>query len=64
MLLVDTGPDPIPPAVSVSRFADAVAAVVGAWKVAASRWADVGEVSPWQSASAASRGRLLSLRWP
>lgn len=64
VLLVDTGPDPIPPAVSASRFADAVAAVIGAWKAAASRWADVGEVSPWQLASAASRGMLLSPSWP
>ncbi|MGW9030906.1 hypothetical protein ACWGQ5_43995 [Streptomyces sp. NPDC055722] len=64
VLLVDTGPDPIPPAASVSVFADAVAAVAGAWKAAASRWPDIGEVSPWQLASAASRGRLLSPRWP
>lgn len=30
VLLVDTGPDPIPPAALASRFADAVAAAVGA----------------------------------
>ncbi|MFW6690476.1 DUF6431 domain-containing protein [Streptomyces sp. MAR4 CNX-425] len=64
VLLVDTGPDPIPPAGSVSRFADAVAAVVGAWKAAVSRWPDVGEVSPWHLAAAVSRGRLLSPSWP
>lgn len=64
VLLVDTGPDPIPPAASVSVFADAVSAVVGAWKAAASRWPDIGEVSPWQLAAATSRGRLLSPRWP
>jgi hypothetical protein len=60
VLLVDTGPDPIPPALAATPFADAVAAVVGAWKTAASRWPDIGKVSPWQLASAASRGRLLS----
>jgi hypothetical protein len=64
VLLVDTGPDPIPPAASVSVFANAVSAVVGAWKAAASRWPDIGEVSPWQLAAATSRGRLLSPRWP
>ncbi|MEN3586711.1 hypothetical protein AAH978_21565 [Streptomyces sp. ZYX-F-203] len=58
VLLVDTGPDPIPPAASVSVFANAVSAVVGAWKAAASSWLDIGEVSPWQLAAATSRGRL------
>ncbi|WP_199840431.1 hypothetical protein [Streptomyces sp. AS58] len=64
VLLVDTALDPIPPALSVSGFADAVAAVLGAWRAAVSRWPDVGTVSPWRLAAAASGGRLLSPLWP
>lgn len=64
VLLVDTAPDPVPPAASASRFTDAVAAVIGTWRATASRWPDVGKVSPWQLASAASRGQLLSPIWP
>ncbi|MFF0451118.1 hypothetical protein ACWF94_12940 [Streptomyces sp. NPDC055078] len=64
VLLVDTGVDPIPPALAATPFAQAVSAVIGAWKAAVSRWPDIGEVSPWQLAAATSRGRLLSPRWP
>ncbi|GAB1331722.1 hypothetical protein ACE1SV_60610 [Streptomyces sennicomposti] len=64
VLLVETGIDPVPPAPAATPFAAAVAAVVGAWRSAVSRWPDVGEVSPWQTAAAASRGRLLSPSWP
>lgn len=63
-LLVDTGVDPVPPALAATSFAAAVSAIVGAWQAAVSRWPDVGKVSPWQAASAASRGRLLSPTWP
>jgi hypothetical protein len=63
-LLVDTGIDPIPPAVTASAFADAVAAVLGAAVAAGSRWPDIGAVSPWRWASAASAGRLLTPSWP
>ena len=64
VLLVDTGVDPIPPAVTRTAFADAVAAVLGAVVAAASRWPDVGVVSPWRWASAVSSGRLLAPFWP
>ncbi|MEU5524705.1 DUF6431 domain-containing protein [Streptomyces sp. NPDC047860] len=64
VLLVETGVDPIPPAVAATPFAAAVSAVVGAWRSALSRWPDVGKVSPWQTAAAVSRGRLLSPTWP
>ena len=64
VLLVDTGVDPIPPALASTPFAQAVSAVIGAWRAAVSRWPDIGKVSPWQAASAASGGRLLSPVWP
>lgn len=64
VLLVDAGVDPVPPAARATPFADAVAAVVGAAVAVASRWPDVGEVSPWRVASAASGGLLLTPRWP
>lgn len=60
VLLVDTGLDPVPPAETGSPFADAVAAVFGASVAAASRWPDIGAVSPWWLACAATRGRLLT----
>jgi hypothetical protein len=63
-LLVDTGVDPIPPALAATSFAAAVSAVIGAWQAAVSRWPDVGKVSPWHAAAAVSRGRLLSPTWP
>jgi len=64
VLLVRTGVDPVPPALAPTAFADAVAAVLGAAVAAASRWPDVGVVSPWRWASAASAGRLLAPSWP
>ena len=64
VLLVQTGVDPIPPAETPSPFADAVAAVLGAVVAAASRWPDIGAVSAWRWASAASAGRLLAPSWP
>ena len=64
VLLVDSGVDPIPPAATATPFADAVAAVLGAVVAAASRWPDIGAVSPWRWASAASAGRLLAPSWP
>ncbi|MBT2492374.1 hypothetical protein J7E96_28470 [Streptomyces sp. ISL-96] len=64
VLLVDAGVDPVMPAATATPFADAVAAVVGAWKAVASRWPDVGEVSLWHLACAASGGRLLAPSWP
>jgi len=63
-LLVEVGVDPVPPAQGPSRFADAVAAVAGAAVAVSSRWPGIGEVTPWQAASAASGGRLLSPGWP
>jgi hypothetical protein len=63
VLLVDAGVDPVPPAATAVVFADAVSAVVGAWAAVSSRWPDVGEVSPWHLAAAASHGRLLAPRW-
>ena len=63
MLLVEAGVDPVVPALTATPFADAVASVAGVWKAAASRWPDIGEVSPWLLASAASRGRLLAPSW-
>ncbi|MCC2280731.1 DUF6431 domain-containing protein [Streptomyces sp. ET3-23] len=64
VLLVAAGVDPVPPAAAAGVFADAVSAVVGAWKAAVSRWPLVGEVSPWHLAVAVSHGRLLAPRWP
>ncbi|MGW0538449.1 helix-turn-helix domain-containing protein [Streptomyces sp. NPDC003032] len=63
-LLVDAGVDPVPPAAAGTPFADAVAAVAGAWRAAGSRWPDVGEVSPWRLAAAVTHGRLLAPHWP
>lgn len=63
-LLVEVGLDPVPPAQAASPLADAVAAVAGASVAAASRWPDIGEVSPWWLACAASGGRLLAPGWP
>lgn len=64
VLLVEVGVDPVPPAPTATAFGDAVAAVFGALVAAASRWPDVGEVSPWRMACAASGGRLLAPSWP
>jgi hypothetical protein len=44
--------------------ADAVAAIAGAAAAVAARWPVIGMVPPWQAASAASGGRLLSPSWP
>ncbi|MFH8411506.1 hypothetical protein ACH4FX_43145 [Streptomyces sp. NPDC018019] len=63
-VLVDAGVDPVPPAAADTVFADAVAAVAGAWQAAGSRWPGVGEVSPWRLAAAVTHGRLLAPRWP
>jgi hypothetical protein len=63
-LLVEVGVDPVPPAAALSGFADAVAAVAGAWVAAASRWPGIGEVPSWRLAVAASGGRLLAPGWP
>lgn len=63
-LLVDTGVDPVPPALAATSFAAAVSAVVGAWRAAVSRWPDIGKVSPWLAVTAFSGGRLLSPTWP
>jgi hypothetical protein len=63
-LLAEVGVDPVPPAAAASGFADAVAAVAGAWVAAASRWPGIGEVPLWWLAVAASGGRLLSPGWP
>jgi hypothetical protein len=63
-LLVGVGVDPVPPAATSSAFADAVAAVVGAWRAARSRWPDVGELPVWVFAAAVSGGRLLAPGWP
>jgi hypothetical protein len=60
VLLVDTGPDPVVPAATGSVFADAVAAILGAFAAVASRWPVLGKVSPWLIASAVTEGRLLA----
>ncbi|MDL5199573.1 hypothetical protein [Streptomyces sp. ALI-76-A] len=64
VLLVDAGVDPAVPGPSRTLFADAVNAVVGAWWSVASRWPNVGKVSPWAVACAASGGILLAPSWP
>jgi hypothetical protein len=64
VLLVDTGPDPLVPAETGGRFADAVAAIVGAAVAVAARWPLLGAVSPWLAASAVTRGGLLAPSWP
>jgi hypothetical protein len=63
-LLVEVGVDPVPPAKAPSPLADAVAAVAGVLVAVTSRWDDVGGVSPWWLACAASGGRLLAPGWP
>jgi hypothetical protein len=63
-LLVGVGIDPVPPAATSSAFADAVAAVIGAWSAARSRWPDVGGLPVWALAAAVSGGRLLAPNWP
>ncbi|MGW3462832.1 helix-turn-helix domain-containing protein [Streptomyces olivaceoviridis] len=62
--LVDAGVDPDVPAPARTVFADAVAAVVGAWWSVRERWAEIGEVSPWQVARAASNGIPPARSWP
>ncbi|AVZ77141.1 hypothetical protein SLUN_00830 [Streptomyces lunaelactis] len=64
VLLVDTGVDPAAPGPARTAFADAVSAVVGAWWSVASRWPQVGKVSPWLVACAVSGGILLAPSWP
>lgn len=64
VLLVDAGVDPIPPGAGRTPFADAVAAVVGAWWSLGSRWPRIGEVSPWLAACAVTGGILLAPAWP
>jgi hypothetical protein len=64
VLLVDVGIDPVVPAAAGTMVADAVAAIAGAAAAVAARWPVIGMVPPWQAASAASGGRLLSPSWP
>jgi hypothetical protein len=64
VLLVDVGVDPAVPAAAGTAVADAVAAIAGAAAAVAARWPVIGMVPPWQAASAASGGRLLSPAWP
>jgi hypothetical protein len=64
VLLVDVGVDPAVPAAAGSVTANAVAAIAGAAAAVAARWPAIGMVPPWQAASAASGGRLLSPSWP
>lgn len=64
VLLVDAGVDPAPPGTSRTLFADAVAAVVGAWWSMKLRWLGVGKVSPWLAACAVTGGILLAPSWP
>jgi hypothetical protein len=63
-LLVKVGVDPVVPAVSLSVFADAVAAVAGASAAVVSRWPEIGEAPGWLFAVAVSGGRLLAPDWP
>jgi hypothetical protein len=58
--LVAVSPDPQTPAVAGSPFADAVAAIIGAWLAVVGRWPVVGTVSPWHLACAVTCGRLLA----
>lgn len=64
VLLVDAGVDPAPPGTGRTLFADAVAAVVGAWWSMTSRWPGVSTVSPWLTACAVTGGILLAPAWP
>jgi hypothetical protein len=64
-LLIETAPDPIPPAATGSGLADAVAAIVATATAVRSRWPDlVGELPVWMTAAAVSHGRLLAPHWP
>jgi hypothetical protein len=58
--LVAVSADPQTPAAAGSPFADAVAAIVGAWLAVAGRWPAVGTVSPWHFACAVTQGGLLA----
>jgi hypothetical protein len=58
--LVAVSADPQTPAATGSLFADAVAAIVGAWLAVAGRWPIVGMVSPWRFACAVTQGGLLA----
>ncbi len=62
-LLVGVGVDPVPPAATSSAFADAVAAVIGAFEAARSRWPNVGELPVWALVAAVTGGRLLAPGW-
>ncbi|MFF4701140.1 helix-turn-helix domain-containing protein [Streptomyces chattanoogensis] len=64
VVLVDIGVDPAPPGPARTPFADAVGAVLGAWWSVASRWPDIGKVSPWRVACAVTGGILLAPSWP
>lgn len=64
-LLVEVGPDPVPPAVAGNPVADTVSAIAGAAASARSRWPGViGEVPVWRFTAAVSHGRLLAPGWP
>jgi hypothetical protein len=64
-LLVQVAPaGPVVPGPAGSVVADAVASVLAAADAVGLRWPGLVTVSPWQTASAASGGRLLSPGWP
>jgi hypothetical protein len=59
----DLAPDPVLPGPAGPAWADALAAVMVAAAALAARFG-IGEVPPWQAATAISAARLLSPGWP
>ena len=59
----DLAPDPVLPGPAGSACADALAAAIVAAAALMARFG-IGEVPPWQAATAISAARLLSPSWP
>ena len=67
VLMVRVDIDPVIPGPGVSGWVEAITAIGGAWQAAVSRFrwvSGIGRVTVWQSACAATSGRLMSPSWP
>jgi hypothetical protein len=69
-LMVRVEVDPVIPEAGASAWADALAAIAGAWNATASRFrpgpgvGSIGVVTAWRNVCAATSGALLSPSWP